>query len=512
MGTTGPVNPAAAGEPPGRGPGGSPAAPGARPAASAPAAPSAQAAQAAPSAPGAQAAVAAAAGAALRAPFTARTARELLFCLAEAALALALLAVPFALAGLAFVARLLAGGTIPPASHAASAHRPGVLPYLAGLLVILVLLVMMAPRIGRWLGRVHRGLAARLAGQQIGAPPPPRPGRGVFGRLDVTLRDGPGWRAVAYLLLQLPVAVIEVYAVFFAAIGLANLSYPFWWPLFRNHPPGTVLGPVPVLTPVGSFGVVTQAGTFAAFAAGAAMILAAPWVARGATAADCWMMRGLLGPGRLAQRVIDLEQSRAIAVQDSAAVLRRLERDLHDGAQIRLATLAMNLGLARDKLGADADPQVRELVDAAHQGAKDALVELRNLARGIHPPALDNGLADALATLAAGSALPVELSVALPERPGPEIETIAYFCAAELLANAAKHSHANHVRVELTELPGRGALVLRVGDDGAGGADPARGSGLSGLAQRVRTVDGRVDIVSPAGGPTRVTVTLPMRA
>jgi signal transduction histidine kinase len=490
MGATGPLNPAAAGKPPGRGPGGQ-AAPGT---------------QAAPSAP---ARLAAAAGAAVRAPFTARTARELLFCLAEAALGLVVLAVPFALVGLLVGVRLLTGGERSAGGNALPAPRPGALPYFAILLVVLALLVIMAPRFGRWLGAVHRGLAAGLLGRQIGEPAPPRVGRGLAGRLNAMLHDGPGWRGVAFIILHLPVMVTEVYAVFFAAVGLANLSYPFWWPLFRNHPAGTVLGPVPVLTPFGSFGVDTQAGTFAALAVGAAMILAAPWVARGAAAADCRLMRGMLGPGRLAQRVADLEQSRALAVQDSAALLRRLERDLHDGAQIRLATLAMNLGMARDKLGADADPQVRELVDAAHQGAKDALVDLRNLARGIHPPALDNGLADALATLAASSALPVELSVTLPERPGPEIETIAYFCAAELLANAAKHSRANQVAVELT---GRGALVLRVSDDGGGGADPARGSGLSGLAQRVRTVDGRVDIASPPGGPTRVTVTLPMHA
>jgi signal transduction histidine kinase len=170
----------------------------------------------------------------------------------------------------------------------------------------------------------------------------------------------------------------------------------------------------------------------------------------------------------------------------------------------------MNLGMAREKLPADADPDVRELVDAAHQGAKDALVELRDLARGIHPPALDSGLADALATLAASCAVPVELTASLPRRPAPAIETIAYFCAAELLANAAKHSHADRVTVELTER--EAVLALRVSDDGAGGADPARGSGLSGLAQRVRTVDGRMEVVSPPGGPTRVTVTLPMRA
>jgi signal transduction histidine kinase len=471
MGVTGRVNPATTGGLPGHGPGGS---------------------------------LAALPAAALRAPFTARAARELLFCLAEAALGLAVLAAPFALS---LALGLLTG---PRSAGRGAPGQPAVFfPLLAVLIVALALLVIALPRIGRWLGAAHRHLAARLLGAQIGEPPP-GPGRGLAGRRALLLRDGPGWRAAAYLLVQLPVMVAEIYALFFAAVGLANLSYPFWWPLFRNHPPGTVLQPVPVLTPFGSFGVTTLAGTFAAFAAGAAMLLAAPWVARGAAAADCWLMRGLLGPGRLAQRVADLEQTRALAVQDSAALLRRLERDLHDGAQIRLATLAMNLGMAREKLGGNADPQVRELVDAAHQGAKDALVELRNLARGIHPPALDNGLADALATLAAGSALPVEVTVRLPERPAPEIETIAYFCAAELLANAAKHSRANRVTVDLRFTDG--ALELRVGDDGVGGADSARGSGLAGLEQRVRTVDGRVEIVSPPGGPTRVTVTLPMHA
>jgi signal transduction histidine kinase len=169
----------------------------------------------------------------------------------------------------------------------------------------------------------------------------------------------------------------------------------------------------------------------------------------------------------------------------------------------------MNLGMAREKLGDDASPEVRELVDAAHQGAKEALIDLRNLARGIHPPALDNGLADALATLAASSAIPAGLTAAIPQRPAPAIETISYFCAAELLANAAKHSYANRVTIEVAEHDQM--LVLRVGDDGRGGADPARGSGLSGLAQRVRTVDGSLEIASPPGGPTQITVRLPLR-
>jgi signal transduction histidine kinase len=230
-------------------------------------------------------------------------------------------------------------------------------------------------------------------------------------------------------------------------------------------------------------------------------------------AADRWLLRGLLGQGRLAERVRDLEQTRALAVDDAAALLRQVERDLHDGAQIRLATLAMHLGMAREKLGDDGQPldvaAARELVDAAHRGAKDALVELRDLARGIHPPVLDNGLADALATLAAGSAIPVELATDIPVRPTPAIETIAYFCAAELLANAAKHSKAGRIGLQATGQ--QGTLLLSVTDDGTGGADPA-GSGLSGLAQRVSTVDGRLEIASPPGGPTLVTVQLPLRA
>jgi len=473
MSSTGPANPPAASASPGRQPGGS---------------------------------LAALSRHAVLAPFTARARRELLFCLVEAPFGFCFLAAPLVLAAVVILVRLLVYGT---RSSAGAVHPASALPIFAGALAIL-LLVATVPRAGRRLGEAHRGLAERLLGVQIGDPAPPRQARGVLRRLAAMFRDGPGWRAAAYLLVKLPVTVAEIYALAFAAFGLAGLTYPFWWPLFRNHPPGTHLQPVSALTPFGAFHIATFAGTFAAFAAGAAMVLVAPWVARGAAAADCWLMRGMLGPGRLAQRVADLEQSRALAVDDSAALLRRLERDLHDGAQIRLATLAMNLGMAREKLGSDADPEVRELVDVAHQGAKDALVELRNLARGIHPPALDGGLGDALATLAASSATPVELTTSLPERPAPAIETIAYFCAAELLANAAKHSRANKIGIALSG-PG-GNLMLRVTDDGAGGADPAGGSGLSGLAQRVRTVDGRIEIASPPGGPTQITVTLPMHA
>jgi signal transduction histidine kinase len=447
-----------------------------------------------------------------------RVLRELAFCAIAGLLELLVLAALVALPGLLGLAvSLLAGGGAPARQSAGShpAHVGGLLPAVGiALVVILVALVMLVPWAARRFGAVHRDLVARLLGERIAAPRPPRRGRGPVGWLTATLRDGAGWRAAAYVLVKLPVTVAELYAAVLAGAGLANLTYPFWWPLFRNHPPGTRLGPVRALTPFGALHIATFPGTFAALAAGAAMLLACPWLARVACAADRWLIRGLLGPGKLAQRVADLEQARALAVDDSAAMLRRLERDLHDGAQVRLATLAMNLGMAKEKLGEDGEvpdaAAVRELLDAAHRGAKDALAELRSLARGIHPAALDNGLADALATLAAGSAIPVDLRVNVPARPTAAIETIAYFCAAELLANAAKHSSASRIGIQVTGHAG--TLLLEVADDGTGGADLARGSGLAGLAQRVAVVDGRLGIVSPPGGPTRITAELPLRA
>jgi signal transduction histidine kinase len=216
-------------------------------------------------------------------------------------------------------------------------------------------------------------------------------------------------------------------------------------------------------------------------------------------------------------RVRELEESRASLVEDSAARLRRIERDLHDGAQAQMVAVAMKLGLAREKLGgmidgpAHADlERVLDLVDAAHRGAKEAITELRDLARGIHPPVLDHGLGTALTTLATHSDLPVDLVVDLAERPSAAIETIAYFCAAELLTNVTKHSGARHATLEAVHVPG--LLLVRVSDDGSGGARIEARGGLAGLAERVRTVDGRLQLSSPAGGPTVVTVELPSHA
>jgi signal transduction histidine kinase len=216
-----------------------------------------------------------------------------------------------------------------------------------------------------------------------------------------------------------------------------------------------------------------------------------------------------------AERARELQEQRARAVDESAARLRRIERDLHDGAQVRLTALAMTLGEIKENLEAtagreDDDGRTRMLAGAAHRSAKETLAELRDLARGIHPPVLDRGLGAALSNLAEASATPAGLTVRIGERPSPAIEAIAYFCAAELLANVAKHSGADHATVSVSDAGG--GLLMTVADDGAGGARLAPGGGLAGLRERVQTVDGRLGIDSPPGGPTVITIRLPGHA
>jgi Putative sensor/Histidine kinase len=439
------------------------------------------------------------AGQALHAPFSLRARREILFCLVS---------VPLGVAGCAAIAWILGPSLVVTAS---------VLGTVVGLVG-----VVLALWLARRLGGLYRWLAARLLGEQIPAPQPfRRPAGSIIVRLDARLRDGAAWRAIGYTLLKLPLSFGQYLALAFWACGLADLTYPLWWPIFRSHPAGSTLSPVSAATPppFSSFIHATSwDGSLLIAIFGAAMLLIAPWLTRGVVTADRWLARSLLGPGTLTQRVRDLEQARARLVDDSVALLRQVERDLHDGAQVRLAAMAMNLGMAKEKLGADGQaPDVqraRELVDAAHLGAKEALVELRELVRGIHPPVLEVGLEEALASLAAGSAIPVRVTADLPERPTPAIETIAYFCAAELLANATKHSGANSIGIsaEITDSERTSVLRLRVCDDGLGGADPAVGSGLAGLERRVGSVDGRLTVSSPPGGPTQITVELPMKA
>jgi signal transduction histidine kinase len=222
------------------------------------------------------------------------------------------------------------------------------------------------------------------------------------------------------------------------------------------------------------------------------------------------MARALLGPSRtqaLDAQVTRLTDTRSRVVDATEAERRRIERDLHDGAQQRLVALAMNLGRAQDKF--DSDPAAaRTLVDEAHREAKHALVELRDLARGIHPAVLtDRGLDAALSSVAARSSVPVHLSVDVADRPTPTIEGIAYFVVCEALTNVAKHSGARRASITVARRGER--LFVEVTDDGHGGAVPALGSGMTGLRDRVEGVDGWLHVSSPVGGPTTLLAEFP---
>jgi signal transduction histidine kinase len=358
-------------------------------------------------------------------------------------------------------------------------------------------------------GAVERGLGRGLLGVQVDTPRPQPRTKGLLS----FLTDRAGWRAMTFLLLRFPVAIFDFTVTTVVwSYGLAGTTYWFW----RHFLPiqhdshhvahrGSQLGT--------NYFIDTHARITVTTIVGVLVLIAAPWVVHGVLTLDRLLIRGLLGPSTAAERVRELETTRAMAVEDSAASLRRIERDLHDGAQARLVALAMSLGLAKEELDGD-DPaslaRVRQLVDAAHREAKGTIVDLRDLARGIHPPALDNGLPDALATLTARCAIPVSLHVALDERPSAAVESIVYFCTAELLTNVVKHSGARRASVNVVR--GEHRLVVRVEDDGAGGAATGRGggSGLIGLIDRVATVDGTLAIVSPEGGPTTMTIEVPL--
>ncbi|MEW1754057.1 sensor domain-containing protein [Streptomyces angustmyceticus] len=237
---------------------------------------------------------------------------------------------------------------------------------------------------------------------------------------------------------------------------------------------------------------------------------ALPWLARWLTNVDRAMVRGLLSPSdELERRIAELESDRVTVTDTAAADLRRIERDLHDGAQARLVALAMGLGLAKEKLREGrADDSVAAMVDEAHGEVKLALQELRDLARGIHPAILtDRGLGPALASLAGRCTVPATTAVDLAERPAPAIEGIAYFTVSELLQNISKHSAARQASVEVWRAGGR--LLIQVTDDGKGGARLDGGTGMAGLAERLGSVDGLFVLDSPKGGPTRVTAELP---
>lgn len=389
----------------------------------------------------------------------------------------------------------------------------------------------------RRLTELQRSLAGALLNERVAPPPPPVERQGFLGWLQSRLRDPAAWRAVAYLVVKLPIAVALFYvtAVLYVE-GLLAITYPIWWAISgpeHARPKGQPAElNIDGLVFRGSSGTshpfkhsfTMQLGHFyfdslpralLVTLAGLIAVLLAPWLVRAVIRLDRFSIRRLLGTGNGAARVRALEAARATVAEDSAARLRRIERDLHDGTQAQLATLAMNLGQAKEKL--EHRPEVPfdaegalELLEGAHRQSKEALAELRNIARGIHPPALDVGLDAALATLVSRSAVPATLHADIAERPTQAIETIAYYTVAELLANAARHSRAHHVRVDAKV--DHDCVWLRVDDDGIGGAVVGTGSGLVGLTDRVAAVDGRLELSSPPGGPTVVTVQLPLHA
>ena len=369
-------------------------------------------------------------------------------------------------------------------------------------------------------GALHRRLGRAALGIRVAGPRPVRRLAGPIGFIRTGLGDGAGWRALAYLVVKLPIAVLAAgVTVVFLGYALFFLSYPFWWRLVRPINTDSAGREHRAALQLGDFFFDTWPKAMLLAGIGVVLLLVGPRVLRGVLFLDGLLMRGLLGPTSLDGRVDNLEQSRAYVVDGSAALLRRIERDLHDGAQARLVALAMKLGMAKEKLGDEVGPDARTLVETAHRDAKEAITELRDLARGIHPPMLDKGLHAALITLAARGTVPVALRVDVPDRPSPAIETITYFCVAELLTNVAKHSGARRATVEVRQRGGR--VWLRVGDDGTGGArfGPAGrsggalpGGGLTGLRDRVWSVDGTMEIESPPGGPTAITIGLPVHA
>jgi signal transduction histidine kinase len=308
------------------------------------------------------------------------------------------------------------------------------------------------------------------------------------------------WREIAYLVLLAPIGLVGALLVVAAWTGATVLVLlPLYNPALANggaHIFNMIIDTVPETALMG--------------VAGIGLALAAPWIARAVAGAEGRLATGLLGPSEraaLVNRVDELRARREQLVDVVEAERRRIERDLHDGAQQRLVALAMNLGMAREKF--DRDPEAaRALMEEAHQDAKHAMVELRNLARGIHPAVLsDRGLDAALSSLAGRAPVPVAVEVSVPERPSPAIESIAYFVVAEALTNIARHAGAS--RAAVTVARQNGHLKVEIRDDGVGGASTSRGTGLAGLVDRVTSVDGTLDIHSPAGGPTTLTVELP---
>jgi signal transduction histidine kinase len=347
--------------------------------------------------------------------------------------------------------------------------------------------------------RAERARFALLLGTEIPGPEPLPAEPTRWRRVNLLFLARTTWLPTVYALARFPLSVLEAIVVTSVwGIGLALLALP----AYNGALPGGSAH-------MGSFALNNAAWVALGVVTGVALLLGAAPLTRVMAAGDAAVARWLLGPGRRARmeaRIGELETSRAGVVDAAETERRRIERDLHDGAQQRLVSLAMELGRARAKFASD--PEAAEaIVGQAHEQAKEALTELRNLVRGVHPPVLsDRGLDAALSGLAALSPVPVTVRVDLPARPPASVEAIAYFVVAEALTNVAKHAKASRALVTVTR--SGDLLNVAISDDGIGGASLA-GQGLSGLAARVAGIDGRLLVTSPDGGPTVIEAVLP---
>jgi signal transduction histidine kinase len=412
-------------------------------------------------------------------------ARGLALCelaLASTGLVLALTA-PLTLAGLGAGFLLNPAPWMPPAMRAA--------PF-AGLVISLALFPSVLASVRRLATRARR-LAAAWCGTPVAAPYQPAP-RGTTGwrvRLGWLLADPATWRDIAWMGVTTGIGWLSAAPAALAAYGVIGLALGSIVPQVALPAPGPLRdAPAAVLFPVGI--VIALLG-----------LLAAPWLLRRHGQAA----RFLLAPTRQAE-VARLTEARAQAVAAEGAERRRIERDLHDGLQPLLVSLAVDLGIAEVRFGKDPDG-ARALVTRAHQDAKAAIEELRGLVRGIHPSVLDGrGLDAALSALIASCPVAVNLDIDLSRRPDPVREAAAYYVAAEAITNIAKHAAGVGSATVTVSVRERNLHVV-VEDDGVGGARLEPGGGLAGLAARVASIDGTFTVSSPPGGPTRVEAVIP---
>jgi signal transduction histidine kinase len=347
----------------------------------------------------------------------------------------------------------------------------------------------------------ERDRARITRGQEVLPLVPPPPAGSRTSDALAALADPGLWRQLSYYIVLLPLAMTWIVAILVAwSVPPVLIGLPMYYSHFAAAQ--AQLGPFVIDS-------VTKASVAAVIGA-AFLLVVSPWLMRMASALDGQLVQMMLGrseTGALAERVTQLVTSRQQVVDSAEAERRRMERDLHDGAQQRLVSLAMTLGRAKNRLK-NRDPAVRSLIDEAHSEALQAIAEIRDLTRGLHPPVLtDRGLDAALSAVAARSPVPVRLNVDVEPRPSLTVESIAYFVVTEALTNVAKHAAAARAEVRIVRVGD--VLRVEVRDDGQGGADPVGGSGLRGLADRVAGVDGRLTVTSPAGAGTVLTAEVP---